>query len=598
MTAIAIPAVGAQTVVQRSYVYAVALVAVHMIALGVANILRVLAEIALGAPSGGFTGLPFVFADFNRPADLYREQASLAIALLAVGTPAFWWHFRLAQRAANAVEERASALRSLYVHTVVFVTALLVFGYGQRVLSLVLQGLTFASGSVQPGFFGLDPDWPARAAGAGAMALAAAIALVVHLRISIRDRRIVPIAGRAADVRHLALYSLVVIGLFFAVFSTASTIDGMWRRVADSFVPLSAVNNQPFFGPEPVEPDPRREPRATLPPGVPPKPPFEQPSRDDILRFQLLGAVPAIIAGLALWLATWTALARGLVHGPDLEVERRSIVRKIAIYLIVTVAAVIVLLDTTFALSTVGRRMLGDLVVEPYTSMWHELGGFVPFVVVFGAVWVFHRRVVEAEATRESEIGRAATIRRLYTYLISAIGLAMAAVGAAGTIGVIGSQLMGMNTHPHDETATYISLTIVGGAAWAFHWRTARARLDDEERRSLQRRAYLYLAILGGVLGLLVFGSAALYRLLNATLALSFTSETWHDVWHFTVDSTVAGIVAWWSFRMLRADRSALGTAAEEIYGVMVLVRAPDRAAARARVAQLIGADTDVSLKG
>ena len=52
--------------VQRAYFYVVLLVAIHMIVLGVANLLRVGAEIALGAPSGGFTGLPFVFADFNR----------------------------------------------------------------------------------------------------------------------------------------------------------------------------------------------------------------------------------------------------------------------------------------------------------------------------------------------------------------------------------------------------------------------------------------------------------------------------------------------------------------------------------------------------
>ena len=62
MTAAAVPATRAQSAVQRAYVYVVALVAVHMIVLGVANILRVLAEIALGAPSGGFTGLSFVFA--------------------------------------------------------------------------------------------------------------------------------------------------------------------------------------------------------------------------------------------------------------------------------------------------------------------------------------------------------------------------------------------------------------------------------------------------------------------------------------------------------------------------------------------------------
>ena len=80
MSAAASPATRAQTVIQRAYVYIVALVAVHMIVLGVANILRVIAEMLLGAPSGGFTGLPFEYADYTRTRDLYREQASLAIA--------------------------------------------------------------------------------------------------------------------------------------------------------------------------------------------------------------------------------------------------------------------------------------------------------------------------------------------------------------------------------------------------------------------------------------------------------------------------------------------------------------------------------------
>ena len=73
--------------VQRAYFYVVLLVAIHMIVLGLANLLRVGAEIALDAPSGGFTGLPFVFAEFNRPREQYREQASLAIALLLVAVP-------------------------------------------------------------------------------------------------------------------------------------------------------------------------------------------------------------------------------------------------------------------------------------------------------------------------------------------------------------------------------------------------------------------------------------------------------------------------------------------------------------------------------
>jgi hypothetical protein len=371
----------------------------------------------------------------------------------------------------------------------------------------------------------------------------------------------------------------VVIGLFFATFSASSTLEGLWRRAAEAFVPLSGAGQS--FKPSPP-------PGVTIPP---------EPSSDEILRFQLLGAVPAIVAGIGLWLGTWLPLQRGLVSAPDAGIERGSVARKLAIYLIVFVSAVSVLVSATVALFTIGRRLLGDPVLEPFTSVWHELSSPVPQLLVFGAAWLFHRRVVEGEAARESEVARAAAIRRTYTYLISAIGLAMAAIGAAGIVGVLGSKLMGIDTHSNQETATYVSLVLVGGAAWAFHWRTARARLDDGERRSQPRRLYLYAAVLGGVLGLLVFGSAALYRLLNAALALSFTLDTWHDVWHFTVDSVVSGVIAVWSFRLLRADRAALGAAADEIYSVTVQVRASDPATARARVARALTGDPDVTLK-
>src|SRR6266849_4885368 len=101
-------------------------------------------------------------------------------------------------------------------------------------------------------------------------------------------------------------------------------------RAADEVAPLSGFTRDV---PVPVvEPDPRQGPGPTIPPGVPPKPP--PISRDEVLRFQLLGAVPAIVAGLALWLGTWIPLTRGLTAGNDAEIERRSPIRKLAIYLI------------------------------------------------------------------------------------------------------------------------------------------------------------------------------------------------------------------------------------------------------------------------
>jgi uncharacterized protein DUF5671 len=548
--------------VQRAYLYIVALVAIHMVVLAVANLLRVGAEIAMNAPSGGFTGLPFVFSDFNHPRELYREQASLAIALLVVGGPAWWLSFRAADRAARREPAaRASAIRSLYLHLVIFVTALLVFGYGQRTLGLILQGMFV--GEI-PGFF-IEPEWPARAVGAGAMVLSAAGALAYHVRISVADRRATVIGGRAAEVRHLALYGLAVIGLFFTAFSTGFTLQGLWDRVvADSIAPLS----RPDFGGQ-----------------------FGGPTRDEVLRFQLINQIPPIVAGLALWLGTWLPLQRGLRRTTaDGEVERRSVVRKLAIYLIVGLSAIVALVSTTFGTAAVIRRLLGDPFQEQFTSLVHDLGFPISFTIIFAPLWLFHRRVVEAEAARETELGRAAAIRRLYTYVVAAFGLAMAAIGAAGTVGVFGSQLMGMNTHQNGETATYLSLVLVGLPAWGFHWWKAQRRLDEAERRAPQRRGYLYLAVLGGAIGLLVFGSAALYRLLNAALAADFPLSTWHDIWHFTVDATVAGALFGFHLRVIRADRAVTATvtiaeAAPALFTYVVRVPAANADAARARLA-------------
>ena len=566
--------------VQRAYFYLVALVAIHMAVLAVANLLRVGAEIAMGAPSGGFTGLPFVFNEFSQPRELYREQASLAIALLVVGLPAWVIHFRVAQRAAlRSVEERGSALRSFYLHLVVFVTALLVFGYGQRALGLVLQGIFIGENQRFPTYWGLEADWPARAAGAAVMALTAAVVLGYHLRLSILDRRATLIGGRAASFRQLVFYALALIGLFWAASTAVSTLAGIWDRIADAVAPIPGLT----------------APQATPPGVVVASPPA--PSRDDLLRFQLIGAVPGILAGLALWLGTWIPLQRGLrAPTADGEIERGSVIRKLAIYLVVLVSALAVLLSATVAVANVVERILGTPDREQYRNIQHDVGFPVTNLVVFATVWLFHRRVVQAEAARESEVERAATVRRLYTYLIAAIGLGMLAIGTAGAIGVFGSQLMGLNTHGNGETAAYIALVLIGAPVWALSWWQAQRRLTDDERRSLPRRGYLYLAILGGVLGVLVFGSAGLYRLLNAVLAGSFPIATWHDIWHFTVDGTVSAVAFLFHLAAVRADRSAqLPTVAQ--HSVMVLVRASDAATARARLASALEGQADISLR-
>ena len=551
--------------VQRAYFYVVLLVAIHMTVLGVANLLRVGAEIALGAPSGGFTGLPFVFAEFNRPREQYREQASLAIALLLVAVPAWYLHYRTADAAARrSLQERGSALRSAYLQLVVLVTALLVFGYGQRVLHLILQAVLVGENT----FFPLEPSWQARAAGALAMALAAAGALIFHLRVAAADRATGALSGRAAELGHIVRYALAVIGLFFFAFSVASTLAGLWQRLLFPF-------------PDPV-----------FPPGVPARP---APDRSQSLLFDLANAVPGIVSGLALWLAAWLPAQRAALGVS--EVDRTSIARRLAVYFVIAVSAFVVLFGLTAAIAAVLARALGERITD--ADLGRELGSPVLFAAVFAAVWWYHRRVIEGEATREAVAGRAAGIRRAYYYLVAAIGLAMAAIGAAGAIGAIGSGWLGLMNHDARETATWIALVLVGGPAWAFHWRAQQQRLDDDERRSLQRRVYLYLAILGSVVAVLVFGSALLFNLLKGLLAFHFDLALWHDLWHFSVDTAVGAIALAWHFRLVRADRAALAAAGvEETYDVTLQVKAADRAAAQARVAAALQGQPDITVRG
>jgi len=551
--------------VQRAYFYVVLLVAIHMVVLGIANLLRVGAEIALGAPSGGFTGLPFVFADFNRPRDQYREQASLAIALLLVAMPAWYLHYRAAAAAARrSAQERGAALRSAYLHLVVLVTALLVFGYGQRVLQLVLQAVLVGDNSNFP----LEPSWQARAAGALAMAIAAAGALLSHLRVAASDRASGALSGRAAEIGHFVRYALAVIGLFFFAFSLASTLAGLWQRLLFPF-------------PEPV-----------FPPGAPARP---TPSSATSLLFDLANALPSILAGLALWLAAWLPAQRAALQPGG--GERKSIARRLAVYFVIAVSAFVVLFGLTAAIASVLARALGERISD--ADLGRQLGSPVFFAVVFALVWWYHRGVIEGEATRETVAGRAAGIRRAYYYLIAAIGLAMAAIGAAGAIGAIGSGLLGLMNHDARETATWIALVLVGGPAWAFHWRAQQRRIDDDERRSLQRRVYLYLAILGSVAAVLVFGSALLFNLLKGVLALHFDVALWHDLWHFSVDTAVGALALAWHFRLVLADRAALAAAGlEETYHVTLLVKAADRAAAEARVAAALQGQPDITVRG
>lgn len=539
--------------------YVTCAVTMHMVVLGGANIVRILAELALGAPSGTFLGLPFLFAEGpSRAGTIHREQISLALALVLIGGPAWLFHWRAAQRAARTAElDRRSPLRSFYLQLVIFVTTLLVFFHAQQALGRALTEIIRPKES-----FGLPQGEPVPEIAASlSMVIVAAAAWWYHRRVALGDRVAVHVADDAASWRRLATYGLVLVGLFSLLLSAGTILTSLW----DLAFPFPSGPFTPL----------------------------------DQFQFMLVFSLPALVTGVTLWLAQWRAVQRlvraGTTESAD---ERRSVARKTALYAILTVSALAVLSSLTFALIGLVRQMLGDPDPGMGRSLIAAAGGPLVTTAVFGAAWAYHRRVLEHETAFQTEIAKQADMRRLYYYLVSAIALAMLAIGTAGVIGVVGSYAMGYYTHESFETAAYISLVAVGLPFWAFHWsrveRHVWSTIDREraldERRAGGRRGYLYLALLGGGLTVLIAGAATLYQTLNGMLGQDFGTRRVHDIWHLLVDTAIGAVVAGWHWRVLRGDRRAIGAAtdahaaAAPTLAFVVLVDGDDIAAARAKL--------------
>ena len=611
----------------RAYQYLVALVAIHMVVLGAANALRVVAELALGAPSGGFMGLPFLFAEGRAaPLEIHREQVSLAIALLLVGIPAWFLHWRAADRAARRSDvDRSSEWRSFYLHAVMAVTALLALGYAARALSLLSRIALFGSERVGP--FGLESQWPAEAAGAAAMTVVAAATWWWHALRSEEDRR-AGVGTRAAEIRRFQTYAVVFIVTLVAAVSAVFLVTGIWNATV-GFIDFS---DRPF----PVQ----------LPPGAA-APPL--PDRARLLKEALAGTLPSL--GLAIVLGTlYVRRARRVARlpGSDGVAERASSARAVFLYMMLFLAGIgalvaLAILGQTLlsrfdsrvasfplgpslgasvppalvlaalwllAWRTAGRevrrsagapgpadtrrvylyvslavaqavalvaagftlqRLLRPLLGGPSIAI-QDVSTPVPFLVLFTVAWLYHEVVVRRERSAP-ETAPQADARRLFSYFFYLAGVAAAAIGLAGAVGVIGSYVLADNTHRPDEIALYLTLSALGLLTAWFQRSLVRGTLDSGERAAPQRRVALSLAVLGGAGAVLVFGSGAVFRIVNAILAVEFTTSATHDLWHLLADTGVGLVVALYHWRILRADRALAAPATAPAPLVLILPR-------------------------
>lgn len=245
-----------------------------------------------------------------------------------------------------------------------------------------------------------------------------------------------------------------------------------------------------------------------------------------------------LLVGTVVWVAHWLLLQRDFAGGHP--VEERSVLRKIYIYLAVFVYSIITLGSGTMLLKRLLELALGaPPSQEPLLS---QLSVPVPLLVVGGLFWAYHWWVLKQDIRQAPVVPRQAGVRRIYAYLVAAIGLTVTLTGVVGLLTLLIDMLMSSASvgldYYREQTALFVAMTIVGTPVWLLPWRVMQrlalppasvTERSADERRSVVRKIYLYLFVF--IASLSIFGSVGwfvfhiLTWLLGADLPADFSTE-------------------------------------------------------------------------
>ncbi len=209
--------------------------------------------------------------------------------------------------------------------------------------------------------------------------------------------------------------------------------------------------------------------------------------------------IAIIVVGLPIFLVHWLwaqRLARREVE------ECEAVLRRL--YLYGAMAAFLgPLLANTFDLLNILLRSVFGLKLVGWRYSDLSLGGAIAHhlaaVIVLTLLWIYHWRVLQQDNREIPDTEGRATVRRLYVYGFCAAGLAMT-VSAVNSLSrwlmfQIGARVA--SARPEILISEVVRL-VLGLSLWLIFWRLAQrlfAGPDEEERASVLRKLYLYIAV-------------------------------------------------------------------------------------------------------
>ena len=516
---------------RRLYLYFVSAVSLIALGVGLARLLMNLFE----RISDALRDTSIVAGD----TEAFRREASLVIAIIIVALPIWLLHWWLAERATAGDDERASAERAaperaLYLSAVLFVSFFL----------LLTSTTTFITALIHE--LANDRSWgtPEALPDNLALMIVAGGIWLYHGIIRRRDERLGAGLAESAVVPRLYLYVATVIA-GVVMLSGLSTLLGVIAQAVFDERPVVYGTDWWLIG--------------------------------------LSEGIASATAGIALW-SLHMAASNALVARTDAlgERERRSAMRRLALYALTFIGLVVSLVFVASALEQVLRQLFG----ASHGPEGIAFRFFEPLLkaLPFAAAWYVFGRWVIAEADRGGEVADQATVRRIYSYGIALIGLAAGAVGLAGTLSAAFHRLAG-EARPiigavdpwKNDLSRMLPIALLGTAAWL--WQSYRfgrwIEADPEvEQTDIVRRVYVYASLAGSVVAVLVSLALIIYQILTAILNVG-TESLGRELSTPGAVFLVAAAVLIYHALLLRSDLAARPETADESQRLIFEVTVP-----------------------
>jgi len=436
------------------------------------------AFISLEVVLWGVIGLLRSILDADNVVDSAQALAQ-ALSLILVGVPIFLFHWLWAQRvSAKDDEEKTASLRAVFLYGVLLATLVPVV---QNLLALINR--TFLSSAHLYAY---------RAVVGGSQTLVDnIIAIAINLLIAAYFWNILrnewpalPDSENFAEIRRLYRFIWMLYGLLMVIYGAQQALDFAFT--------LS---------------------RSVL---------------GEIGRETAVNAIALLVVGTPIWFYSWRVLQDAL---PD-PAEKESLLRLGILYLLGLSGVIVVLTAGGNLLYMLFNRLLGEQLA--WDEFLKQIGNPISVGVPFGVMWAYYGNWLTKQIGFEEQAPRRASKKRIYFYILSAIGLTASFIGVSLLLSLVidirtGNTYLSNSGFRHPLSGGLATL-IVGLPLWLMTWRPMQGdALTDGDtgehaRRSVIRKTYLYLALFAGVIGGMISAVYLIFTLINAALGGDTTS--------------------------------------------------------------------------